>query len=190
MLWILFSAIALLVGISMFSKVQQDLPPELEFLKGKPESHHVLNGGEGAESNLSSISLDGPATGWTFQTDGQTSEASKDFDQHIAGPGGQAYDKPAFAITCYQGHLYARVSTRIKAAGSPAISFDVKGLPAWSEAPNQNWYSTDAGKTLSTLKARGSVSVRIAFEEVGTQQFTFNTNGLTAIIAKMEGCRL
>jgi hypothetical protein len=189
MLWVLFSAIALLVGIALFSKVQTEFPSELEFLKTKPASHQVLNGGEGADSNLSAIAMDGPATGWTFQTDGKISEASKDFDQHIAGPGGQAYDKPAFAITCYQGHLYARVTTRIKAAGAPAISFDVKGLPSWQEAPNQNWYSTDANKTLTTLKARGAVPVRIKFEEVGTQQFTFNTNGLSAILNKMEGCK-
>jgi hypothetical protein len=188
MLWVLFSAIAILVGIAMFAKVQPELPTELEFLKGKPQSSQVLDGSSSGESNLAAIPLDGPATGWAFQTDGSISEASKDFDQHIAGPGGQSYDKPAFAVTCYQGHLYARVNTRIKAAG--AIDFDVKGLPAWTEAPNQNWYSSDAKKTLSTLKARGSVSVRIAFEEVGVQKFTFNTNGLSAILDKMEGCKL
>jgi hypothetical protein len=192
MLWVICAIIAILVGVAMFAKLQPELPSELDFLKNKPAGAQVLDGsGEGTSaSNMTAIPLTGTATGWTFQTDGSISEASKDFDQPIAGPGGQVYDKPAFAVTCYQGHLYARVNSRIRAAGKAPLEFDVKGLPGWAAAPNQNWYSTDAGKTLSALKARGSVSVRIAYEEVGTQVFTFNTNGLSAILSKMPGCRL
>lgn len=196
MLWVLCSAIAILVGIAMFAKVQVDLPPELEMLRNKAPSSQVLDrttagtrDGAGAQANLAAILQSGAATGWTFQTDGRTSEASKDFDQPIAGPGGQAYDKPAFAITCYQGHLYARVNSRVRAAGPTPFAFDVPGIPAWTVAQNQNWYSADAGKVITTLKARGSVNVRIAFEELGTQKFTFSTNGMSAIIAKMPGCK-
>jgi hypothetical protein len=197
MLWVLCSAIAILVGIAMFAKVQMDLPPELEMLRNKAPSSQVLDrttagtqNGAGAQANLAAIPQTGAATGWTFQTDGRTSEASKDFDQTIAGPDGQAYDKPAFAITCYQGHIYARVNSRVRAAGKTPITFNVPGIPAWTAAQNQNWYSSDASRTIAALKARGSVHVRMSFEELGTQNFTFNTNGLSAILGKMPGCKL
>jgi len=190
MLWVLFSAIAILIGIAMFAKVEPDLPPELEFLKSKPKEAQVLDGAGAGATNMGAIALDGPATGWTFQTDGKTAEASKDFEQHIAGPGGQAYDRPSFSVTCYEGHFYARVNTRIAAAGTAPIQFDVKGLPSWTQGQNQDWFSTDAVKTLTTLQARGTVSARIAFEEAAAQKFTFNTNGLSAVLRQMDGCKL
>lgn len=189
MLWVICSILAILVGVAMFSKLQPDLPPELGFLKEPVPAFQVLDEKNNGESNMTAIPLSGPATGWSFQANGNTSEASKDFDQHIEGPGGQVYDKPAFAITCYQGHLYARVNSRIKAAGLAPVEFAVKGLPSWVTAPNQNWYSTDAKKALAVLTAQSSVGVRIAFEDAGVQRFTFNTNGMSAILNKMEGCR-
>lgn len=174
----------------MFSKVQTELPDEVAFLKSKPASSQVLDTTVEGGTNMSSIAMDGPATGWNLQADGQMSEAFKDFDQAITGPNGQVYDHPSFAITCYQGHLYARVNSRIRAAGDAPIAFEIKGMPAWTAAANQNWYSADAKRALSLLKAQGKVTVRIAFDEAGTQKFTFNTNGLSATVGKMAGCAL
>lgn len=189
MLWVLFSAIAILIGIAMFSKVQTQLPDEIGLLKNKPAASQVLDGTTASGSNMTSIALPGPATGWTVRTDGQMSEASKDFDQAITAANGQVYDHPSFAITCYQGHLYARVNSRIHAAGNAPVAFDLKGMPAWTAAANQDWYSADANKALALLEAQGSVTVRIAFEEAGTQRFTFNTNGLSATLSKMPSCK-
>lgn len=190
MLWVLFSAIAILIGIAMFSKVQTALPEEVGFLKNKPAASQVLDDTTAGGTNMTAIALSGPATGWAVRTDGQMSEAAKDFDQAITASNGQVYDHPSFAITCYQGHLYARVNSRIHAAGNAPVTFDVKGMPAWTAAANQDWYSTDANKALTLLKAQGAVTVRIAFEEAGTQRFTFNTNGLSNTVAKMPGCTL
>jgi hypothetical protein len=188
MLWVICSVMAILLGIVFYAKVEPEIPQEIGFLKSKPAAHQVLEGGDAAQTNMSSIPLSGVATGWTFQTDGNVTLASKDFEQPIAGPNGQVYDKPSFAIMCYEGHLYARVNTRVRAGGDAPINFDVKGLPGWRSAPNQDWYSADAGKTIDALRARGSVGVRIAFEELGQQRFTFNANGISAIVQKMTAC--
>lgn len=190
MLWVLFSAIAILIGIALFSKVQTELPDEIAFLKSKPPASQVLDTTAEAGGNMSAIAMDGPATGWTLQADGQMSEAFKDFEQAITGPNGQVYDHPSFAITCYQGSLYARVNSRIRASGDAPIAFELQGMPAWAAAANQNWYSADAKRALSLLKAQGKVTVRIAFDEAGTQKFAFNTNGLSSTLAKMTGCAL
>lgn len=188
MLWVLCSVAAILLGIVFYAKVEPEIPQELGFLKGKPPAHQVLEGGDAADTNMSALPLAGAATGWTFQSDGNVSLATKDFDQPIAGPNGQVYDKPAFTIMCYQGHFYARVNTRVRAGGDIPIAFDVKGLPGWRSAPNQDWYSNDAGKTIQALRARGSVGVRITFEEVGQQKFTFNSNGMSAVVQRMTAC--
>lgn len=188
MLWVLCSIIAILLGIVFYAKVEPEIPQELGFLKGKPPAHQVLEGDGAAETNMSSMPLSGAATGWTFQSDGDVSLATKDFDQSIAGPNGQVYDRPAFSIMCYQGHFYARVNTRLRASGNSPIAFDVKGLPGWRSAPNQEWYSNDAGKAIHTLRARGNVKVNILYEEVGQQKFTFNTNGMSAVVQRMSAC--
>lgn len=188
MLWVICSIAAILMGIVFYAKVEPDIPQEIGFLKGKPGAHQVLEGGAEGASNASSLPLAGGATGWTLLSDGQTTEASKDFEQAIAGPNGQAYDKPSFSITCYQGHLYARVNTRVRASAVAPLEFDIKGMPSWRAAPNQDWYSNDAGKTISALRAQGNVEVRIAFEELGKQKFTFNTNGMSAVLHKMPAC--
>lgn len=190
MLWILCSVLALFAGLAMFSKLQPELPPELAWLKGTPTSALVVTQDPAANKNRSAIpSTSGATQGWTIRTDGKSFEATIDFDQAIVGPAGQAYDKPAFGVTCYQNQLFARVNTRITADSEGGVRFQGKPMPAWTAAGGQNWYSANARAALAILNSVPNAKLDISFVETRKQTFTLNMRGLPAVLAQMPGCK-
>lgn len=191
MLWVTICLLALLVGIAMFARLQPDLPPELGFLKSEQTSSQVATQDElAAGANGGALPSYGEAAGgWKLQVAGEGRELSKDFNEAISAPGGHTYDKPSLYLTCYQGALYARINTRIRVSGERPIQLDLPKTPAWKEAEQQNWYSTNAMALAASLAARGSVQARLNFAEAGEQRFTLNTSGLARAAKQLAPCR-
>lgn len=192
MMWFFICLLALLVGFAMFARLQPDLPDELSFLKPAPTSGLVVTTDQDPNAGGAQALPDyAEATaGWKLQVVGQDRELSKDFNEAIAGPNGQTYDKPTLYLTCYQGQLFARINTRMRVAGDQPVQMNVAKMPGWKEAEQQNWYSSNAAALVSQMVARKSVQVQLQFAEVGTQRFTFNAIGIPTVAKNLAPCRL
>ena len=192
MMWFLICTLALLVGLAMFARLQPDIPEELSFLKSSPPSGLVVTTDHDPNAAGAQALPDyAEATaGWKLQVVGQDRELSKDFNEAIAGPNGQAYDKPTLYLTCYQGKLFARVNTRLRVAGDQPVHMNVAKMPGWKEGEQQNWYSNNASALASQMVARKTVQVTLQFAEVGTQRFTFNAAGIPTVAKNLAPCQL
>lgn len=172
MMWVLMCFIAIAVGFMMYADVQQHIPDELDFLKTK-ETAAVY-----APEVAQPVAIE---HGWQVRGEGATQELFKKFN---VGPevGGAVYDAPVLAFMCDGTNLFGRIDTVAKTTGlnESVVRFE-QASSKWPKAQGTNLLSPSASGLLRQLtKKEGPVAVELSYVELGAQQLTFDSTGLSA----------
>lgn len=183
-MWILLALLCLGVAAVMFSGMQGSIPDELSFLKTKPDTAVV-------ETTESSMPLPPVATAsaWNILASSQGTEISRDFSDDIQSAT-QKYDRPTFYLTCYRNTLYARIDTRLHAAGGKTSPVVWQGVhQEWVRGEAQNIYSPDTSavlKSMLALKTGQPAQVSLSFDEAPRQTLRLRLDGLPNALQQLK----
>lgn len=176
-LWIF---IALVFGLMLFVSIQEELPPELAFLKNT-----AVTTGAPAEAG-SPQAQNFNYEGWQVRQSGVTIELVKPLEGRLERDG-VVFDTPELGILCHDGKLDLRLDTRLAVTGAkttPVRFHDVDS--PWTKGLNRNIFPADPTTTVRKLAAaQGSVAVTLSYVELGNQTTTLNLRGLPQLMERL-----
>jgi hypothetical protein len=176
MMWVLMCVIALFIGFMFYSRIEDQLPEILHLPKSGDSGSQV------ATEPIEQTSVDSLAVGssdaWQVRGDGKNVELIRDFQGRLE-VGGQRYDPPTLALTCYEGTVYARVNMRMAAAvlGTKATVGTPTGAQQWSQGQGHDIYSPTPKTILAAVRAEKPFNLVLPYQEIGAQTVTFNPRG-------------
>lgn len=186
-LWVF---IAGAIGLMLFATLQDELPPEMSFLKLPAGSTSVLTAPEGTPSNggWQSFQVDG----WEVQRSGQSFALSRPF-RGLLTVNGQTFDTPQLGLLCHEGDLTVRIDTRLPTTGTQTTSVVVAGqAQTWDKgAQGFNILAKDSKAALAAiLKADSAAEVRLSYRDLGAQSTYVSVASLPALVAEFPAsCR-
>lgn len=179
-MWTIVALLVMAIAVMLLMGVQDGIPENIRGLWDRPAP----------ETPAQSVQAGGPGRGasvrtrvgkWSIVREGAQVEISQD----LAGDwsaGALRYDAPAFAFTCYDRKLYARIATRLATTGAQQTTLRIDGAPAaWVRADGNYVYSPAPARLLEQLARRDTlVRFEMDFAELGARAFELDTRELSA----------
>lgn len=172
---ILWVFISLAAGVMLFAGLQENLPPELSFLKSTGETASPVTG--------KSVTRSGP---WTITQAGSAIEFSSRLTGRIE-VNGTANDTPEIGILCNEGKLDLRLDTRMATTGTRSTPISVSGLGEsdWDKSATKNIFPRDPHQLLRLFAAGTPVSLTISYATLGKFTLQVETTDLPKLIARL-----
>lgn len=187
-IWI-FVAIAF--GLMLFVSIQEDLPPELAFLRAEPgtvpapdELPNVLPKGASAPHTFT-------YEGWTVRQTGTTIELVKPLEGRME-VNGNVFDLPELGVLCHLGELDLRIDSRLPTTGTQTTPVQFQGVAStWSKGVGRSIFPARPTDVVGAmLNNERPLEVVLSFVDLGKQKLTFNPKGLAALYKQFPpGCQ-
>ncbi len=185
-LWIF---IAMAFGLMLFVSIQDELPPELEFLKqSSPASERGTTTGAAQQNSASTKTF--AYEGWSVRQTGATIEMVKPLEGKLEISGTQ-FDNPELGILCHAGKLDLRIDTRLAVNGTKTTQVSLGGeTSSWSKGTGRNIFPESPRQQLALLAGGRPVEVVISFVDLGKQRLRLDPRGLAQLQAQLPAsCR-
>lgn len=179
---ILWIFIAIAFGLMLFVSVQEELPPELAFLKAEPSGVST----EPAANSTGSASKSSTRTftyeGWTVRQTGATIEIVKPLQGRME-LNGNVFDNPELGILCHAGKLDLRIDSRLATTGTQTTPVTFNGAGAsWAKGASRNVFPPNPPQLVGMMLKQGQpFEVTLSFVDLGKQKLQFNPAGLAAL---------
>jgi hypothetical protein len=190
MMWFLAAFCAIVAAFILYSSIEDDIPEHLGLPKtGKNSGALVANAPEAGGV----VAALGPASSsaWQVRGDGRNVELVREFQGRIEA-NGQRFDAPVFAVTCYEGEVFARVDLRMAVAGGgDTARVVVNGVTqTWRRGVRHELFSPAPKALLSAMRSEQPVELVLPYAELGAQSATFSPKGLSQAMAQLPpACR-
>lgn len=171
MMWVTMALVAIVLGLILFSSIQDDIPNELAFLKGAPKTSQV--------ATVATTPVQADVAGWLVQSRGAVTELSKRFAAGIKA-GAYQYDAPVIGLMCDGKALHLRIDTQAPVTGRTESPVKVNGRESqWYKAQGTNVLAADAKSIAAQLlKAKTPVEFEFSYLDVGLAKASLDAAGL------------
>lgn len=191
MWWGLFAFLALAAGVLLFGEIQESIPDELAFLKGKPGAAVLPKVDTRRPGSPGGLGFDnGRATAWLVRKGTGYVEVGREFSTPIQA-GSARYDAPELVFTCYRDRLYARIEPRLRLDGTrqqgdfSQVAVNGQAAEKWTQGPGLAVFAPNAHSIVQAALKAPKLTMTLAFAEVPRQTFTLDTGGLQAALREM-----
>lgn len=173
-MWFTMALVAIVLGLILFSSVQESIPPELEWLFGRKEASVAP---APAPQNAGAPRLQGQ--GWQTRTHGAVSEVVRPF-AYGAQVGAYRYDPPLLGIMCDGKSLHVRIDALAPVTGREESPVVFAGQSeGWYRATGTNILSPDPRATAKAiLAAKEPISVQLSYVDTGLVTLPLPVEGL------------
>lgn len=178
-LWIF---IAIAFGLMLFVSIQEELPPELAFLKAEPSGVSTGPSTAGVNTGAKGGTRTFVYEGWTVRQTGATIEIAKPLSGRME-VNGNVFDNPELGILCHGGKLDLRIDTRLATTGTQSTPLAFNGTTAtWAKGAGRNVFPPNPPQLVEgMLKSTQPFDVTLSFVDLGKQKLQFNPAGLEAL---------
>jgi hypothetical protein len=190
-----------IIAFAMYDTISPKLPKQYQLGNGPtgPGGKGALTAGQdGTEGQTShnNVPTERPATAahWQLAMDGVNSRLARAFNGVIHG-NARDYDAPVAYVSCYQGHLFAWLDTRLRtanASGNPGfVTVAVNGgsPELWARQQEQAIAVPYPDRFVAMLAAEQPLKVTLSFGEAPTQTLTLTTEGFGTIAGAINACK-
>lgn len=179
---ILWVFLALAFGLMAFLTIQEDLPPELSFLKG--------NGTGVVEQTPGQAQTVRQLEGWTITQQGPVLEATRKLSGELV-VGGTTYDVPTFGVLCNAGKPDARFDTRMVTTGVKTTSVAIDGKPSeWAKGGANNVFPPNATEFVRYAAQQKTVALTFSYRDLGKQTVQLDASQLAQLLASFpQSCQ-
>lgn len=192
MMWVLFCILALVVGLMLYSTIEEKLPEVLHLPKASSGSAHVASGAKNGQPGGAGFApVASSSRMWQVRGDGANVEVLRDFKGLIEHEGRQ-YDAPTLTLTCYGGEVFAGVDLHM----APAIKGEKASVRAlgvaqsWTVGEGHRLYSPAPQALLAAVRAEHKFQMVLPYAELGEKQVTFDpVDGAKALAYFPPACR-
>lgn len=171
MMWVTMALVAIILGLIMFSSMQDDIPDELSWLKAAPKPAQTVQ----VETEASSSQT---VQGWQVVSKGAITELTKRFSSGFKA-GAYEYEPPVMGLMCDGNELHLRVDTQAPVTGRAETPVKLNGKAlSWHKAQGTNVLAPDAKAIAKLLMKAREVEFEFSYLDTGLATSRIDTTGL------------
>ena len=187
MAWAIVCIGVIIAALAMWDSIHDELPEQLRLPRS---SETASQRPSSAEPTATPVIDDGH---WAVVADAYNLRASREFHGGIVTEGVEYYP-PIFHVSCYNGSLFAWISTGLQAQavvgrpGYAAVRLNGGPVEYWQKAEGTVLIAPSPAKLVNLLTNRPELAVDLAFEEAPLQRLRLGTGGIAALASRLSNC--